>query len=304
MNNRILPHITLAALLIALLCPLCVHAATSLNPDAESSLTLYYQKDGSAFSDLPIGIYRVAEAVPDGSFLLIEPFASYPINIHNITMQEQWHHVAETLCAYIVADQIKPDRELRTDKNGTVCFLHLKTGLYYVHEAVAENTSGTYVFNQFLVYVPTHQSDGTYTYEVEAKPKCTSFVPKAQYSVTKLWQDEGNQNIRPKEVTVEIYKDGELCETQILNADNNWTYTWYVSGDDQEKWTVVERSVPDEYKVSIQQNGSNFSMINTWQMPPDIPQTGDSFSPLPWILALCFSGMMLLLLGLYNRRRE
>ena len=303
MRNRILTLILAIMLCFAMLCPLCVQAATPLDTDAQASLTLHYRKDGVAFADLCIEIYRVAQATADGSFHLIAPFATYPINIHGITTQEQWQSVAETLCAYIVADQVAPDCEKQTDEEGSVYFSDLETGLYFVREVVAENASGTYVFNQFMVYVPTPQQDGSYLYAVDAKPKCTGFVPKDHYSVTKLWQDGDNQALRPKAVTVEIYRDGVLYETQILSADNNWTYTWSVSGD-QGKWTVVEKSVPDDYKVTIRQKGNNFSIINTHQTTQDGPQTGDTFTPLPWILAMCFSGFMLMLLGIYGRRSK
>lgn len=304
MKKRILPLILLMVMCFAALRPLCAQAVTPLDPDAQASLTLYYQKDGVAFSDLTIGIYRVAEAFPDGSFELIDPFASYPIDIHGIITQEQWQHVAQTLCSYIVADQISADYETKTDTDGRACFSDLETGLYFVREVVAENTSGTYVFNQFMVYVPTPQPDGSYNYDVEAKPKCTIFVPQNQYSVTKLWQDGGDQNIRPKEVTIDIYKDGVLYDTQVLNSNNNWTYTWYVSGSDPGKWTVVEKDVPDGYKVKVQQNGSTFSVINTYQTTLDIPQTGDTFSPMLWIMLMCLSGIMLVILGCYSWRRK
>lgn len=238
----------------------------------------------------------------DGSFGLIDPFASYPFNIDNITTQEQWHHVAQTVYSYIVADHVTADREAQTDAKGTVCFSDLEIGLYFVREVVAENTDGTYVFNQFMVYVSTPRSDGSYNYDVEAKPKCTNFVPKNQYSVTKLWQDGGNHSIRPKEVVVDIYKDGALYETQILSTDNNWTYVWHVSGDDQAQWTVAERTVPDIYTVTIQQNGSRFSVINTYQTAAQTPPTGETSTPLLWILLMCFSGIILVLLGFYSRR--
>ncbi len=304
MKKRILPLILWVVVCFTILQPVYVQGVTPLDPNAEASLTLHYQKDGEGFADLQIGIYRVAEAHPDGSFSLIEPFASYPINIHGLTMQEQWDFVSQTICAYIVSDQVSPDAEAKTDASGTVCFSDLKTGLYFVREVIGENAGGTYVFNQFMVYVPTPQSDGTYTYAVEANPKSIRFVPEKQYSITKLWQDGGDQDYRPNEVTVDIYKDGELYETQILNSDNNWTYTWYVSDDDQGKWVVVERTVPDGYKVTIQQNGSHFSVINTRQTASDNPQTGDTFSPLFWILLMSFSGTMLLILGVYSRRRR
>ena len=137
---------------------------------------------------------------------------------------------------------------------------------------------------------------------VEAKPKCTNFVPKDKYTVTKLWQDGGNHELRPESVTVDIYKDGELFETKILNAENNWSYTWYVSGEDQGKWTVTERSVTEPYKVTVQQTGNTFSIINTLESEPNAPQTGNSFTPLPWILGMCLSGVSMLAIGIYDRR--
>lgn len=305
MRKRILPILFACVVCLGILRPFGVQAITPLDPDAEASLTLHYQKEGVAFPELQIGIYRVAEAFPDGKFALIPPFSSYPINIHGITQQTQWTHIASTLEAYIVANQVQPDREMKTDEKGSVCFSDLDTGLYFVREAVAENTSGTYLFNQFLVYVPTPQADGTYTYAVEANPKCTKFIPKTQYTVTKLWQDKGYQTSRPKEIIADIYKDGILYETQILNADNNWSYTWYVNGEETAKWTVSERTVPEAYKVSIRENNGVFSIVNIRQPEPGSPpKTGDSFTPLPWILLLCFSGIMLLILSIYGRRRK
>ena len=302
MRKRILAILYLAVCCLMLPRPLGVHATTSPDPGTPASLTLYYQKDNQAFPDLPIEIYRVAEALPDGTFELIEPFASYPINIHGITVQEQWHTVAQTLYSYIVANQVAPDRASHTGEDGIVLFPDLDTGLYFVQEAVAENTEGTYVFNRFLIYLPTPQADGSYDYTVEAKPKCTAFIPKTQYTVTKLWQDAGSQVLRPKEVTVDIYQDGILQKTQVLSAANNWSYTWQVDAEDTAKWTVVERTVKDPYEVTIRKNGAAFSIVNTWQDPTDIPPTGDTFALLPMLLIAGLSGVMLLLLGLRSRR--
>lgn len=288
-------------LLLCLLMLNTVYAADLL--DAEACLTLHYAKDGNCFSDLEISIYRVAEAYTDGTFALIAPFSSYPVNIHDIHEQEQWTKVTTTLISYIVANQVAPNGTTRTDTEGIAHFSHLPTGLYLVREALAENETGSYLFNAFMVYLPTPQADGGYDYEVNANPKCTSFIPKSRYSVVKLWQDQGNRTERPKEVVVEIFRDGVLHETQVLCADNNWSYTWYVSGEDHSQWTVAERDVPEAYKVTIQQNGSVFSITNTrGGTPGKPPQTGDTFSPLPWILTMCLSGFALLLLGLYGRR--
>lgn len=303
MKNHILPALCLIILCLVISCPSRAQAAP-LDPDGEASLTLCYGKEGIAFPDLEIAVYRVAAAFPDGTYELIEPFASYPVTIHGITEQLQWKHTASTLSSYIIAGQVQPDREALTDGFGVVTLTGLQTGLYLVREAIADNTEGTYLFDPFMIYLPTPQNDGTFAYDVEAIPKCTKFIPHTKYTVTKLWKDEGNEKNRPHDVTVEIYRDGVMQAAQSLHAGNNWSYSWPVSADDPGRWTVIERSVPDGYKVSIQQNGSSFTILNSGQSQSETPDTGDTFSPLPWVLALSFSGLVLILLGIYGRRRR
>ncbi len=307
MRKQITLFLCLVVFCMAVFCPLYAHAATPLDPSANASLTLHYQKENQMFSDLPISIYRVAEAFTDGTFELIEPFSSYPINIHDITLQEQWKNTAVTLSSYIVANQLMPYQETRTNDDGKAAFENLETGLYFVSEVTAENNSGTYVFDQFMVYLPTPQPDDSFDYDVEAKPKCVEYVPKTEYRVTKLWQDVGHQADRPEEITVDIYKDGMLQETQILSASNNWSYIWYVSEEALSKWTVVERTTSEAYTVTVQQNGSNFSIINTHKSIADIPNpppTGDTSNITLYIMLMCISGIMLIVLGIYNRRHR
>jgi len=301
MKKRILSCVCLALLALTFLRPLCAHAITPLDPAADASLTLYYQKDGKAFADLQVAIFRVAQALPDGTFALVAPFDTYPVNIHDITLQAQWKHTATTLLSCMVADGVSPDRMERTDGEGKAYFDNLQTGLYLVHEQVTEDDTGTYIFDTFMVYVPTPQPDGSFSYHVQARPKCTEFTPKTQYTVTKLWK---NSDKRPDSITVDIYKDGVLNQTQTLGTSNNWSYTWRVSASDTGKWTVLERDVPSGYRVTIQEHEGVFSIINTGKKPSDTPQTGDSFAPLPWVLALCISGLLLLILGIYGRRRK
>ena len=304
MRKRLCIWLCMAALCCAFCLPARVQAVEPLDPQAEASLTLYYQKEQQAFADLTVQLHRVASAREDGTFALIPPYASYPVNIYGITSQQQWKNIAQTLSAYIVAEQVQPDRVGLTDAEGVAHFSDLETGLYLVREVVAQKEDGTYIFDEFMVYLPTPQPEGGFDYAMEAKPKCVEFIPKTHYTVTKLWQDEGHQEDRPEEVTVEIYQDGVLWETQILNSDNQWSYHWTVSGENTGTWTVVERSLPEPYVVTIQENNGVFSIINTWQIPPTPPETGDSRTLFPWVIAMSLSGTTLLLLGMAIRRRE
>ena len=302
MKKRILRLFCLALFFCTLFGCFSVQALEPLNPDREATLTLYYTKNDLCFSNLEIRIFRVAEAHPDGSFDLIPPYSGYPINIHGITSQTEWDEVADTLEAYIAAGQIPPTQTAYTDEPGTVHFSELQPGLYFVSEVSAAAEESVCVFRHFLIYLPTPQNDGSYLYDAEAKPKGDIHIPPAEYTVTKLWKDENHTTDRPSEISVGVYLDGVLQETLLLNSANNWTASWQVSGEQTGKWTVAELDIPEPYSVRIVERGSAFTIINTHPSNPETPpDTGDDFALLPWILTMCISGCLLLILGI---RRE
>lgn len=303
MKKRILRLFCLTLLFCMLLGCLTVHALESIDPEREATLTLYYTKNDLYFSNMEIRIFRVAEAHPDGSFDLIPPYSGYPINIHGITSQTEWDEAADTLEAYIAANQVPPTQAAYTDEAGTVHFSELKPGLYFVSEARADTKDSICVFRHFLIYLPTPRDDGSYLYDTEAKPKGDIHLPPVEYTVTKLWKDGNHASDRPAEISVGVYLDGVLQETLLLNASNNWTASWQVSGEQTGKWTVAELNIPQPYSVSIVERGSAFTIINTYPSDPETPpDTGDDFALLPWILTMCISGCLLLILGIHREK--
>jgi hypothetical protein len=285
---------------IGMLQPVTARALTPLEPQRQCSLTLHYRQEGMGFPDIPVRIYRVAEAFPDGTFELISPYSAYPVNIHGITSQTEWQTVSTTLTAYIAANRLAPDTTATTDENGTVVLAGLKTGLYLVCGAVAENEKGTYFFREFMVYLPTPAEDG-FTYDVEAVPKCGKFTPMTEYRVVKLWKDSGNSRKRPDSVEVELREDGILRQTVTLSKENDWTYEWK-DADGNGVWTVAEKNVPSGYRVSIGTNGNAFTITNTYPTPPSTPDTGDTTPLWLYIVIMCFSGFMLMILGTLGLR--
>ena len=217
-------------LLLLLVQPLSA-AAAPLETSRSCSLQIHYAKEGSAFAGIEARIYRVAEASADGTYDLIAPYSGFPVNIHGITSQQEWKSVASTLTAYIIGQRIQPDRTAVSGADGTASFRNLPTGLYLVLGNVAEKDQGIYFFEDFLVYLPTPAEDGTFDYDMDVRPKSGVFIPKAEYTVKKLWKDTGTGLKRPKSVTVDIYKDGILQETVTLNKDNDWCHTWAVTGE-------------------------------------------------------------------------
>lgn len=302
--RRTLRRMTVAALcLLTLLCSAGV-CAVQAAPDAarRCTLTLEYSYEGTPFADVAVAVYRVAEVNPDGTYDLIPPYDGYPVSIHGITAQQEWRDVAATLTAYVTADGATPTAEGITDDAGEVTLTDLPVGLYLVRDTRAENETGDYVFREFMIYLPTPTEDGTYTYDLRAKPKCEQYTPAETYRVVKLWKDSGSV-IRPDEVAVDIYKNGAHHETVTLNADNGWSYEW--TDRDAAQWQVTERDVPEGYQVAVTHREWVFTITNTNPAPPpDSPQTGDSASVLLWVTVACLSGFALIWIGLWGQRNE
>ena len=103
-------------------------------------------------------------------------------------------------------------------------------------------------------------------------------------SVTKVWDDNNNQDgIRPEEVKVQLYADGQAVGTAItLNEANQWKHTFsdlakYANGKEI-AYTVKEVDVANGYtdKVEIGNDG-NFTVTNTHTVK--IPSSDESSTP-------------------------
>jgi len=249
-------------------------AAAAFDPASPCSLTLSYTRNGDAFSDLEIEIYRVAKLCDDGSHVLLEPFSDYPIKIHGIASQREWQETAQTIKNYVESNRIEASQRQTTDDKGRVVFTGLETGLYLVKGTIARNDGGTVIFHDFMVYLPTPTQNG-YEYDVSAVPKYTQYTEPERYTVVKLWKDAGASARRPESVCAEILKDGVVQERVILDRTNNWSYSWDVPAPGG-VWSVMEQDVPAGYQVSITNTGTTFIITNS-KAPaiPDDPDTPD-----------------------------
>lgn len=112
----------------------------------------------------------------------------------------------------------------------------------------------------------------------EEVPPSPSYTPSTTYrTVQKIWDDAGYENLRPEEVKVQLYKDGEpYGEAVALNADINWSYTWWglpIGGT----YTVQEVGEIDNYICEI----NDFTITNTYvvpELPPTESMPGDDGS--------------------------
>ena len=293
----------LALLLLSMLAqPFCASEMQT------GSITLEYSYDGVPYPDQTVGIYRVAEIASNGDHTLIAPYDGFPVNIGGITAQKEWQDAADTLAAYITGNGLEPEKTALTDGNGIVVFENLEEGIYLISGVTISDDRGTCRFENFFLFLPSTGEDGTSSYAVAAKPKA-DFTPQEEdlpeyvtYQVVKVWKDSGHRDSRPNQITVDLLKDGALQETVRLHTDNNWTYQWQTEAGDG-TWSVMERDVPDEYKVVITQNSTVFQVTNTYTAKTEVPKTGDTAALWLYVLAMCLSGFGLLIIAIGAKRR-
>lgn len=288
--------------ILALVGTMAVSAAT-LETDHPCGLTLHYARGENLFADLPIAIYLVAEFDSNGNYTATEQFAGYPVKIHNIENQSQWQEAADTLVSCIVADGLAPTVVENTDESGDVVFSDLTPGLYLVLGADVATDSESFRFQPFFVFLPTPvRETDTYLYDIEANPKPGQITPHTEYTVVKLWKDKGAAS-RPVEIIVDIFCDGELQETVTLSKENDWSYTW-LTGRTDGVWTVAERNVPKGYTVTVTSRENVFTIVNTTDTTQqNRPGTGDTAPVELYVMTACVSGMLLLIMGVWFKRK-
>lgn len=128
--------------------------------------------------------------------------------------------------------------------------------------------------------------------------------PTVQVQAQKMWDDKGHEAVRPGSVTVYLYADGKLYDTQELNKENGWHHEWNELPKTKQDGTLIAWDVKEKYtkgyRVQTFQNGNYFEITNKF-IEEKLPQTGMLWWPVP-ILALV--GAVLLSLGIVTRKRH
>lgn len=310
--KRILSFI-ICTLCVLMLVPFSALAITPIDPARASSLTLQYRHEGTPFEGLEIRTYRIARVYENGTYALTDPFSEYPVHIYDVTSQAEWRQIASTLASYAAADQIVPTCTAKTDGSGTVSFTDILPGMYLTLSVTAVNGDTTVLFENFLTVVPHPAENGEHDYDVIAYPKCESHTSeetdgetdeKKEYRVVKLWKDNGYSEERPESVAVEILRDGTWYANVELSEENNWSAHWEAE-DDGSVWYAVERGVPADYTVTITEDGGTILITNCCRHEEsEAPQTGDTRVVWPYMLAMCLSGGMFLILATWRKRSE
>ena len=301
-------------------------AADPISLTEECTLTAVYSCEGRAFADIQVPLFYVAEISADLRFSYTDEFAFCGLPLNGIRSDSEWDALRSTLETYIIADAMPPCATGKTNGAGEVVFEGLEAGMYFI-PSIAVDDDGVYcAFSCSLVALPgLDPEDQSWSYHVSVLPKPDmSFIPtydELSYKVLKLWRDTDNSEARPDGVEIDILRNGVTVETVLLSEENNWTYTW-VSENDGSVWTVIERNIPDGYFMTLEKRSTTFIVTNTIEPDeteepeeteePDeteepeetSPQTGDTSSVSLYILLLCLSGVMLIIVGVTGKRRE
>lgn len=319
-------------LLAAVLCLLTsvAQAAGSIDLTRKPTLTLTYRDGKTALSGAKFSIYRVADADETGELTVRSEFDEFDLDIRGKN-DRRWREMAQTLESYVLRRELTPADSGKTDKTGMLTFptqgKTLAAGLYLVIGERHTQGGNGYDAEPFFVLLPTQDLENNeWVYDVSANVKFGKTpVPDDGDTVTrkvlKVWDDDGAEDSRPQEITVELLRNGKVYDTVKLSEKNNWRYTW-LDLDADARWSVTEKTVSG-YTVSITRESITFVVTNTKKpdrtdtpdtpvkpsnpskpsspAKPTLPQTGAVW----WhVEALELSGLVFLILGALDRKTE
>lgn len=319
-------------LLAAVLCLLTsvAQAAGSIDLSRKPTLTLTYRDGKTALSGAKFSICRVADADETGELTVRSEFDEFDLDIRGKN-DRRWREMAQTLESYVLRRELTPADSGKTDKTGMLTFptqgKTLAAGLYLVIGERHTQDGNDYDAEPFFVLLPTQDLENNeWVYDVSANVKFGKTpVPDDGDTVTrkvlKVWDDDGAEDSRPQEITVELLRNGKVYDTVKLSEKNNWRYTW-LDLDADARWSVTEKTVSG-YTVSITREGITFVVTNTKKpdrtdtpdtpvkpsnpskpsspAKPTLPQTGAVW----WhVEALALSGLVFLILGALDRKTE
>ncbi|MCH5186993.1 MAG: Cna B-type domain-containing protein [Oscillospiraceae bacterium] len=285
-SQRILIILLALAMSLTLLQVSAVAAVDKIDLTRSVSLTLHYHNGITNFSNVQFSLYRVADISQYGDFTSAGDFKRYSVSFDGLN-NEGWTDLASTLASYVSRDKLIALDKARTSSKGELTFTNKTPGLYLV--IGAKHTSGSYTYTpqSFLVSLPNLGRDKKWEYDVTSEPKFTrkssgggiggggggpTNPTTVQCTAIKVWADKGNEKERPDSIVAQLLRSGAVYAEVTLDESNNWRHTW--SGLDEEyDWLVVEKYIPEGYTVSVSQNGTTFTVKNTYDgEEPDEPK--------------------------------
>ena len=298
----------IAALLFTFFFAFCFSFSGKITMAEEGSNSL--RLDGVA-DGMSVSLYEVAAKQEDGSFALTQDFASAGVKVDGLSSDEL-ASLGTTMDAYIAEKQPNPV-STQTAAGGSCQWTGLEDGLYIAVAPVFNQDGKLMEYSPIVAYLP-YTEDGNWVRDMRAQVKAPSEVPQdTVMSVYKVWED-GDGSGRPQSISASLVQQdstgSRVYDTQVLDQDNNWSYTWTKLPQGY-SYRVVESQVPEGYTQSIAVEGNKTVITNTKSSGQDknsgkgsgsssgkLPQTGQLWWPLPYLAA---GGLLCLLIGFWQK---
>ncbi len=160
------------------------------------------------------------------------------------------HNRPEQVIAVLLRDGVPYDSVVLDEDND---WTYRWTGLdadytWTVTEKEVPNGYTVSIRKEGITYVITN----TYHPDVETD----------EIKVIKVWDDNGNTDMRPSSVVVELLAGNKVFDTVTLNELNNWQHRW-TGLDVSTRWSVREKYIPDGYTDFVTRSGNTFIITNT-----------------------------------------
>lgn len=292
----------LSLLLLLALLPMTV-AAQSLEGD--TTLTVYALYDKTPIQGMKWEAYQVATMDSSGQLTLCPAFSGCldPIPGDDAA----WQQLAQTVEQFVISGSVTPTRAVTTNEVGIAAFGTLEKGLYLLRANALEQGAYVYATAPFFLQLPQSGEDG-WIHDVEAWGKLSKNERYVDITVTKNWKDDCVPAHSHPQVTVHLWRDGELWDTQTLPQKGKWSYTWADMAASH-TWGITEEPVPGYTQQDpVEQEGYTFTITNVCDKTPTrpakpgkLPQTGQLWRPVPVLL---LAGLICLAVGLLRRRKE
>ena len=298
--------ILLSIVMLSALLFMEVSGETRVDKDRPCILTLTFAPEDLKASGVKFKAYKVASVTDSYEFSVEPEFENQEITklLENPDSQS-YSLIASTLSGIIASDSsLKPYSAAITNSSGTAVFGDLKVGLYLIIGEVYKGEKAYYTPQNFMVSLPERSSDGLWNYDIFAETKWEKRLRDdiLNLKVLKVWGDSAENLHANDNVTVELYENGKLYSTQILNKNNNWSYEWK-NLNIGASFTVKEKDI-EGYISSVERKEDCFVITNTpkeaIKKPAPIPQTGLLWWPVPMLISV---GILLIFVGAYLKRK-
>ena len=293
----------LCAAMIVLMVPCSALALSEGDTASNAQLTVYAKYGEELVPNVNVDIYHVGDIDENGAVVPTDAFASYDV-LWDVSTSGSCQALANALEAYVLRDSVVPTSSAVTNEQGVAVLppdasQSLATGLYLVVAQHVSDAADAFEIAPMLLMLGAEEGGQTAVLKM-SKPPVEEFVT---IDVFKVWKNAGPNDTTKIEAT--LLRDGEVYETVVLSKDNSWHYAWKNLPAAHE-WDVIERVVPEGFKVSIVKDGNSFTLINTGPgeeeppPPPPLPQTGGMWWPVLILLAV---GVVLFAFGVARRSR-